>query len=730
MNKEQLMKLRRLDATPKMMKMAAADKPEKYPIWKGTEDRYKTRLYMRCQTLGGILKVAFFLPHIMRARGRRASFELFINRETGDFLTYDVNAEKWREAKVDMLPWPSYSYGSGNHVWINPEGYRSIKQYLGTEHGGYRGILDYQLSVREKQLKQRYKKETGPWDADMEQIPELPKDWQRWVCKVGIDEHFIYYPGAGAKTGWCSWCENEVPVSGPRHNKPARCPRCGHSVTLKSEAKAGTVITKNVPVYLLQRCDSNFVIREFDTYLKYRAGKYRQPETSCFERRRVIYDKHFSGRAYYWGDYKQHETRWISTSPSSNYYRADGAVYGKTIPLLSKNELARTGLPEIIRSLKKTDPEWYIEIWRRKPWLEQLAKAGLCRLAMEHADARGYNVSSKDWRTGRMEMNGELHKRLGINKKQFRRLRENNGGLLFAEWIETENRTGRELQDRIISWFEREDIHPKELDFIRDRMSEVQICNYLKRQNAETGEKVKQILRTWEDYLKMAKRLKMDTSDAIIYRCRKLRQRHDELVKRFQSKELAMQAAEYAVKYPNVDEICKSLKKKYEFANDKYIVLAPSGIEDIIAEGEALSHCGGKSDRYFERIEVNESYVLFLRKASEPDKPYYTLDIEPCGTVRQKRTYYDRQNPDIKDAENFLKAWQKEITKRMTEEDIALAEQSRNLRIQNFEELKVSKKIVTSGHLAGKLLGEVLQADLMENEIPVIKKLYKEATSA
>ena len=68
-----------------------------------------------------------------------------------------------------------------------------------------------------------------------------------------------------------------------------------------------------------------------------------------------------------------------------------------------------------------------------------------------------------------------------------------------------------------------------------------------------------------------------------------------------------------------------------------------------------LSHCVGKSDRYWERIEQQEAYILFLRKTAEIDKPYYTLEVEPNGTIRQKRTYFDRQNDDLKDAEQFLK---------------------------------------------------------------------------
>ncbi|SBV91162.1 conserved hypothetical protein [uncultured Eubacteriales bacterium] len=712
MKKEKLRELRTLNATPKMMQMAAEDKPVKVVRYRGAnpENSYKICIYMRCQQLGTVLKVAFFLPHLMRGGSRKAAYELFINRETGDFLTYDVQGERWSEAKLDMLQWPAYCSLSKTEKWINQEGHHSIKQYLGGAHGGYRGILEYQLSVREEQLKQRYKKETGPWDLAMEQIPPLPKDWSRWVDKVGITQHYMFYvyKRNGPKTGYCTWCETEVQLRNPRHNKSGRCPHCGHSITYKTVGRAGNFYTDPELVYLLQRCETGFVIRCFQVNHHYHKEDYRSPQKSCFETRRVIYNQNLYGDAYWYGDYKQHEVRWIhggsSYGGSVDYV---GRVYGKTMPGLAKKELARTGLPEIARELNKVDPEWWLENLRRKPWLEQIAKAGLSRLAY---DAAG----DYDWQKKYMREGHELHKQLKLDRRQLRRLRENNGGSRFLAWLAFEKKTARQVPDRVISWLERERIEPGELKFIRSRMSETQVCNYLQRQASETGENTKQLLRTWADYLSMAQRLKMDTSDAIIYRCKKLRQRHDELVERCASKEVALLAAEYAEKYPHVDDICKSLKVKYELMGDTYMVMAPTCIEEIINEGRSLIHCVGKSERYYERVETHEAYVLFLRKTEEPDKPYYTLEIEPGGTVRQKRTMFDRQNADIQDAEKFLRFWQKEVAKRLTADDMQMAEESRERRIQGYADIRTNGLRIQNGDLRGKLLADVLQADLME----------------
>jgi len=158
------------------------------------------------------------------------------------------------------------------------------------------------------------------------------------------------------------------------------------------------------------------------------------------------------------------------------------------------------------------------------------------------------------------------------------------------------------------------------------------------------------------------------------------------------------------------------VKDIYGYVQGDYAVLVPARIEDILLEGQNLHHCVGTSERYWERIERQESYVLFLRRSSDVTKSYYTLEIEPDGTVRQKRTMYDRQEADIEAATKFLKKWQKEVSKRMTDKERTLAEKSRILRMEEFAQMRKDRVIINTGFLRGNLLVDVLLADLMENK--------------
>ena len=284
----------------------------------------------------------------------------------------------------------------------------------------------------------------------------------------------------------------------------------------------------------------------------------------------------------------------------------------------------------------------------------------------------------------------------------------------MLEWLQREKCSGRIIPDHVLRWLEQEKIHVSDIDFILDRMSEQQVCNYLQRQKSGTRDSLRQIISTWRDYLSMADKLGINTNDEIVYRVKLLRQRHDELVEQLRKRERDMEAAATARKYRKIAGICRLIKPKYEYTGEVYSIVVPSGVRDIMREGDALSHCVGKSDRYWERIEQQEAYILFLRKTAEIDKPYYTLEVEPNGTIRQKRTYFDRQNDDLKDAEKFLKEWQKVVSERLTESDREKAEKSKVLRLQEFEQLRQDDIRIHTGDLAGQRLVDVLVSDLME----------------
>lgn len=498
--------------------------------------------------------------------------------------------------------------------------------------------------------------------------------------------------------------------------KKGRCACCRHPIVFKALGRAGYIRTEKDYAYLIQRCKDGFVLREFWAERTYWKDSLPSGKPYWHEFRRSIYDRSGEIRSYYWGVYCQRETRWISGNPCYYSYCGNqtGRVYGKSLPCMEQKELFGTGLVQWIRTHPVTDPEKYLAVWKRMPKMEQIWKADLPRLTkecFEHCDSVRERILYPN--------ETRLIRALGLDGPKFRRLRQINGDTEDLAWLQLEKRTNQRIPDELFRWFKKERISAKDILFIADRMSPIQIRNYLQKQKPYFDGSCRQALTTWQDYLAMAERLHIDTSDEIIYRARKLRQRHDELVIQCEAGSLELQAENMDKKYPHVRSICEELQKKYAYADEDYLVIAPQNTFDIIKEGRMLHHCvgnDGAGERYYDRIERRESFIMFLRRAEEPEDPYYTLEIEPDGTVRQKRTLFDRQHEDIEQATEFLQKWQKVIAARLTGQDLKLAEQSRVLRNEEFIQMKKDRVVIHTGHLAGHLLADVLLADLMENK--------------
>ena len=226
-------------------------------------------------------------------------------------------------------------------------------------------------------------------------------------------------------------------------------------------------------------------------------------------------------------------------------------------------------------------------------------------------------------------------------------------------------------------------------------------------------ESLKQTLITWRDYVNMADQLGMNTALDQILKPKDVKKAHDELIILKQKEGMQKTAREIEKKWPKVNKQLQKLKK-FEFAKGEYCIVAPENIFDIVKEGTILRHCVHTCDYYFDRISRDESYLFFLRQKSQPDIPWYTLEVEPNGNIRQKRTTGDNQNADFQKAIVFLKHWQQFFKKQLTEKEQELGEKADQLRKTNYAKLRKDGNRVWHGKLAGQLLADVLEKDFME----------------
>ena len=708
MRKKMLMELKPL----KVMSRYIADaKESEKSLIKEKGEKGKYRMYCRAAIEKGILKVNLFAVSDIEENVKFPRYRLFISRKERRFITYDEKLKKWRAALLESILWDAMI--NFYNIYVNDRDTKVIQIYLKTMRPAIWALEEYQANIRKEQRIRHDKKLTDSWDQVMKTVPGLPKNWIAWVSKYGIMEHYIFYKYQknGATNGYCTYCKKHVLIRSPKYNQKGHCNICGQPVTFRSVGKSGRFCTKWYRVYLVQRRKtSGFVIRIFQARTWYKKAGYADCETTCHEEQRRIFSangKEISNFVY--GLFKRREMRWILYWKPWYYtccgIQYKGNVYPYTLSDLSRHELKETGLREYALRQKKIDPGKYLYLWQTYPVLEQIVKAGLFQLV---DDILEYRATDAIKRKGRKPTEF-----LSVTKKEFRRLRDMNGGAKELKWLQFEKSSGRIIKDEEIYWMAKEELEPKDLQFVLDRMSICQVRHYLVKQSEKSGDDISHILQVWKDYLSMAGKLRLDVYDSIIYRTSDLQRRHSEAVIQMEEKKKEIRRRELEEKYVGFQEQLIALKEKYEFSAGEYQIVAPKSIDDILYEGDTLHHCVNKTDNYFDRIASKESYILFLRKKENPEVPFYTLEAEPDGTIRQKRAEFDRQNKDIDEVTSFLRLWQKEIQKRLTKKDYMSAEKSRKLRQRKYQEVRDQHIVVHGGEFAGKLLADLLEKDLM-----------------
>lgn len=560
----------------------------------------------------------------------------------------------------------------------------------------------------------------------MNMVPEPTKDFKKWAISV-VEKHIMYMlPFRKKQTTKtvCSACQshNEYEKEKIKPGQLIICPSCGVKCMVKRVDYENQILIPGYKfskeVLLFQKIGIEFCERHFK--LLYEV-EFHGENLKITETGRVFYPvgsfsaewrgdpENIQGkkRATYFNKYSPwttNETLWDDKNfaGQSVIVLGNGLVYPKTVnKKIFHGTRYQYCAMEVIKNQMNITPIEYLRKYDRTPQaIEMLVKMGMYRMAME--------ITSYDFNG-----NGRPWERLGISKKHLNRMRHINGGHIALEWMRYEEGTGKKLEDKTIKFFETEFIRPNDINFIMDRMSGQQIMNYIVKQCKQGKVKIVELLRLWKDYLSMASRMKMDLQKEMVYKPKNIKVAHDNMIILCDNSKVIMRAGEIAQKFPDVDNILQSIKDKYEYCDNKYTIIVPKRIEDIIYEGRTLGHCLDKSDIYFDRIQRRESFIVFLRKIDDIERPYYTMEIEPDGTTRQKRTTGDRQDKDFRETVSFIQKWQREVRKRLDENDKNLAAQSAELREQEFKELRMNQTKVWHGMLAGKLLVDVLEADLM-----------------
>lgn len=629
-----------------------------------------------------------------------------VNPDTGEYGTYYPGTGKTVENIESALGDGIYGYRNRDSHWYIPKNEAALIRKNTKDTYCDNGVLG-RIASMERQYARKKREDAA--DARQRRLNELmslcPAPGAaviNWIIRTENVGWYAFYDKE-TDTWTCSACGRKFTgdrtgLKKIRQHDVIGCPLCGSSLTAEKRKKT---VSRKVRMNMIHNMDGKRgVLRHFVVEFLWNGGGrrvYLDEQIRLMMQRGM---KH-SVALYYadgWGDW--------STGNRANRCWRSGRLYpdGQAI----REGLAGTAF----------------QIW--EDVFPQLAAAGI------KADYNGLLCESNHYWTGIAEYlakgrfyrlldeetqritawSGYIGKTLNVlgngigevlklsDGQLINRLRQENGGRLMLGWLQWSERHGSRITAECMGWLHEAGLPAENYEGspIAGHLTPQQLMNYIIRQKKESYPKLGylSVLKQYEDYLDMAARLGKNMDDEMVYRPRELKRRHDEAVEELRRKQNAEAAAREAErmrqKYPGYEDILEEVSRKYGYASGDYLIRVPKDFAEITAEGMALHHCVGHTERYFDRIVSRETYICFLRRRTSPDEPFYTIEVEPGGTIRQHRGAYDEE-PGIEEIKPFLREWQKVIRSRMSRSDHEYARQSEILRRKNIDELKRKNNI-------------------------------------
>lgn len=616
----------------------------------------------------------------------KPAFRTFCQPE--DYITQDLTVDKtkWKTGAINYLTGYLYWYrNGGNIVMASVEERETILGFLydfKKKNGvnDYQRIMaqgrsvvdtevedridEYQDTIKEWKLQKKHGKEKAEIDLHMDKFGDIPEDYGKFVeDKVFDDENYIFYSRARARA-YCTKCGHEFEIRKDglyhkkiaiwnnqdqiKHNRTVRCPYCNKFLMCKSEGMGRQKLFAVQWSVLVQKHEDEMLVRYFCHIKDFRAD-FHNPKIESSERYRTVHTAE-KARDFEWGRFKStQEIRWcVYKEKSYGYFTPPETVVPRSAVLYNDN------LPEMVAGTcmkysaidiyldkvvnnsqilnKPWCIDWYINAYRKTPYLEQLLKVGFYKIAQSVLEDR----DCPNFKNGRTIME-TLH----INKLQFNMLRKiGNPSVRDVMILRYAKEIRQEDFDllRYIHDDRYDNMYEKYLD-MRQYTTIYKVDKYIKKQGIKYD-------ADYFDYIRWLEKMDYDMRNEFNLFPRNFKRAHNEMSKQYM-KFKDKQAREDAKRFNRLLRKLRKETAEVEAMNldiDGLFIRLPDKLEELKEEGESLHHCVGT---YMEKVEKGETMIFFIRQKAAPEKPYYTLEWH--GRVVQCRGFHNcEMTPEVK----------------------------------------------------------------------------------
>lgn len=590
-------------------------------------------------------------------------YYIFCDKTGECFITYNIRDSKWSNACIFNLLW---EYNALDEIAYNNKQSKTIgAKYFEDEtvRTTAYAIKEFQMKIRNYQLRQRHLNSRNHIDSIMDQAEELPREK---IIRF-IDNHILkysrlgYYTRAGKQIEvYCGHCKKDFTAKAKKGlmiNTEIRCPHCHSRLTLKSKKRPPFITDKGVMQYM-QRCNDGFMLRFFKINKRHNDYILKPAEITYFETHRTYID--FSGRAEYF-EYKPRYTRfgvqktdWQKTPYDYSYY---AILYSGNIKQVIKDtKYQYSALNLLAQHPRRIDIEEFFHLYDRCKGTEYLIKIGLHNIVYDLCSSK-----SGDYYNVICDCDANTPTRiLGIEKVHIQFLREHK---LDTKWVpilcrhrkitEREIKTIFNLAKKNFSndYWRIESFYKKIAELPNTKSLDTQLRYLYKQYELGIDDhycSLNDTLRDYIDYIADCHKLELNLKDKSVLFPQNLANAHANTTTQIQIKANAGLTKKIQAQFT-------ALSKRYGYRGSDYIIFPAASAEELITEGQLMHHCVG---RYCEKMANGRCTILFLRRAEEPDKPLATIEVDGNKVIqiRAKRNTV----PD-KDVMDFFEEYKKTV---------------------------------------------------------------------
>ena len=594
------------------------------------------------------------------------SYTVFQGREDYITLARKDGALVWRTSKLEHLD-NDYRF-TDKCVFFSKNDEQQVLKYCRAQtQSGFVALEHLQEEIKDqRELMRRHAKQRITI-AKMKRVPPMPRGIKEWLRREIMPSYIFYdYQKKGPVQGYCTACRHMVEVR-PKHNQMGVCPHCKQPVQFKSRGRRGYICDRETAVVVQQLDNRTLLLRILKVYFTYR--KDDVPEQDISEAIRIfsavdeagqyseeVFHHNFEGRDL---------TPWKTGYPPIRYLYQEN-FYASTCGHLFCRILAKElkGTPWQYSQLQGFYESDHIPLS-----VETFLKKSVVYSQIELLLKMGYYGFTADfiYRSIPYHVNAsekKPHRFFGIQPEEWKFLLRRGLDKDDLALMQRLNVFPMPYSKRIelFLWCQQNGVDSYPFNMILRLMSPSKMVGYMQKQyeilkdyRTARGQirygNLPSVVYEYRDYLGLCQSEGCNMESSVVLFPRNVKEAHDRLTRRIKIRESKEQRRKF-------QQVLKQLAHSLDFEYEGLVIMQPACMEDVTAEGKALSHCVGG---YIGNMADGCCIILFIRRKDDIQTPFYTVEVQGTKVVQVKGADNGEPTPEVSD---FMTVWENQVLKK------------------------------------------------------------------